>query len=394
MSLRTVLINGTVVTGYAKLKDCALYIHEDGEIGDIFNMRRLAEKNLPPDTLVIDVQGGYIMPGFIDSHIHGIGGYGTEDCDPASILGMSERLADFGVSAFMPTIYTDKLETMIAGIKAIVEAMGKEKGAKIMGVNLEGPFISMARVGAQNPEGVLPVNLDIFNQLIDAGQGKVICMTVAPELKHMRELALLARERGIVLLAGHTDATYENIIEGMQCGIFHSTHFFNAMSRLHHRNPGTVGAILIQREMQCEVICDGIHVHPELIKMLLRDKPLDNIVMVTDALKPTRQRTGALKANGMDVRLDKDGAFISAKDPDLFMGSGLTMLQALRNVVEWEIPIQNASQMSSTNPARIYNFPKQGMLVPGYKADVVVLDQNLQLKGLFIDGNLVRDRFA
>ncbi|HAP57001.1 MAG TPA: N-acetylglucosamine-6-phosphate deacetylase, partial [Sphaerochaeta sp.] len=110
MSLRTVLTNGTVVTGYAKLKNCALYITEEGEIGDIFNMRRLEEKHFPPDTIMIDVQGSYIMPGFIDSHIHGIGGFGTEDCKASSILGMSERLADFGVSAFMPTVYTDKLD--------------------------------------------------------------------------------------------------------------------------------------------------------------------------------------------------------------------------------------------------------------------------------------------
>lgn len=394
MSLRTVLTNGTVVTGYAKLKDCAIYINEQGEIGDIFNMRRLEEKKFPPDTTMIDAGGSYVMPGFIDSHIHGIGGFGTEDCSVDSILGMSERLADFGVSAFMPTVYTEKIDSMIASTKAIVEAMGKEKGAKIMGVNLEGPFISLARVGAQNPKAVLPVDLEVFNRLIEAGQGKVICMTVAPELKHMRELALLAREKNIVLLAGHTDATYENIMEGMQCGIFHSTHFFNAMSRLHHRNPGTVGAILIQRDMQCEIICDGVHVHQELVKMLLREKPVDNVVMVTDSLKPTKQRTGDMTANGVPCMIGPEGSFVSIEDPELFLGSALTMVQGLRNMVNWEIPIQQASQMSSTNPARIYNFQKQGMLVPGYKADIVVLDQNMQMKGLFIDGNLVRDRFA
>ena len=153
MNMRTVLTNATVVTGYAKLDDCALYIDERGEIGDIFNMRRLASKQFPPDTLVIDVDGAFVMPGFIDSHLHGIGGWGTEDCAANSILNMSERLADFGVSAFMPTVYTDKLDVMIASTRAIVEAMGKERGAKIMGVNLEGPFISMERVGAQNPRG-------------------------------------------------------------------------------------------------------------------------------------------------------------------------------------------------------------------------------------------------
>ncbi len=394
MAIRTVLTNGTVVTGYAKLKNCALYINEDGLIGDIFNMRRFEEKKFPPDTLMIDMDGAYVMPGFIDSHLHGIGGNGTEDCDPKAILAMSERLADFGVSAFMPTVYTDELDVMLASTRAIVQAMGHEKGAKIMGINLEGPFISFARIGAQNPKGVRPVDLNIFNQLIDAGEGKVLCMTVAPELKHMRELALLARERNIVLLAGHTDATYENIMEGMQCGIFHSTHFFNAMSRLHHRNPGTVGAILIQRDMQCEIICDGIHVHQELVKMLLREKPLDNIVMITDSLRPTKQRSGPKTANGIPCMIGPEGSFVSLEDPTLFMGSSLTMLQGFRNVMEWEIPIQQASQMSSTNPARIYSFTKQGMLVPGYKADIVILDENLQMKGLFVDGELIRDRFA
>ena len=137
MAIRTVLTNGTVVTGYAKLKNCAIYINEDGRIGDIFNMRRFEEKKFPPDTQIIDMGGNYVMPGFIDSHLHGIGGYGTEDCDPNSILEMSERLADFGVSAFMPTVYTDELDVMLASTKAIAKAMGKEKGAKIMGINIE-----------------------------------------------------------------------------------------------------------------------------------------------------------------------------------------------------------------------------------------------------------------
>ena len=394
MSQRTVLINGTVVTGYGKLKDCGVYINENGKIGDIFNMSRFNNKHFPPDTTILDAAGGYITPGMIDSHLHGIGGFGTEDSDPHSILQMSERLADVGVSAFMPTVYTNTLDEMIRSIKAISEAMGKERGARILGINVEGPFISLKRVGAQNPEGVLPVDLAVFNRLIDAGEGNIICMTVAPELKGMRELALLARERGIVLLAGHTDASYENILEGMQVGILHSTHFFNAMSRLHHRDPGTVGAILIEKDMQCEIIPDGVHVHPQLVKMLLRDKPLDNIVMITDSLKPTRQRGGSLTANGVPATLGPNGAFVAKDDPTLFIGSGLTMLQGLRNVIDWEVPIEHAIQMSSTNPARIYGLSKMGMLIPGNIADILVLDKNLQMKALFIDGNLIRDRFS
>jgi N-acetylglucosamine-6-phosphate deacetylase len=392
-NMRFVLINATVFTGYAQLKNCGVYIEDDGTIGDIFNMKRYDQKNFPDDTVEFDLKGSYILPGFIESHIHGIGGFGTEDNSVDSILGMSKRLADFGVSRFMPTIYTDSVENMIAGVKTIVEAMGKEEGAIIQGVNLEGPFISPKRIGAQNPAGVKEVDLDLFHELLEAGQGHILCMTVAPELKHMRMLALEARKHGVTLLAGHTDATYENIIEGMQCGILHSTHFFNAMSRLHHRNPGTVGAIMIQSNMCAEIICDGVHVHPELVKLLLREKPIDNIVLVTDALKPTKQRSGELLANGVPAVLNEEGAFVSKSDPNLFLGSALTMIQGVRNLISWDISLSDAVQMTSTNPARIYNINKVGSIIPEYDADLTILDENLQLKALFIKGKLIRDRF-
>ena len=212
MSVKYVLINGTVLSGVAKIDNCALAIDDQGKIDDVFRMKRLAEKAYDKDVILIDVKGAYITPGLIDTHLHGIGGYGTEDCSVDSILGMSDRLADFGVTSFLPTVYTDTIDKMEASVKAIVAAMGEEKGATNEGINLEGPFISPKRIGAQAPEGLQEVNLDVFNRLYDAGEGKIVCMTVAPELKHMRTLALEAQKRGIVLLAGHTDAAYENII--------------------------------------------------------------------------------------------------------------------------------------------------------------------------------------
>ena len=386
MNIRYVLINGTILSGVAKIENCALAIDEEGRIDDVFRMKRLAEKNYPASTTLIDVKGAYITPGLIDTHLHGIGGYGTEDCSVDSILGMSERLADFGVTSFLPAVYTDRLDKMIASVKAIVQAMGKERGATIEGVNLEGPFISPKRIGAQSPDGLQEVNLDTF-------YNRIVCMTVAPELKHMRTLALEAQKKGIVLLAGHTDAAYENIIEGMQCGILHSTHFFNAMSRLHHRNPGCVGAIMIQQDMKAEIICDGIHVHPELVKLLLREKPISNIVMVTDSLKPTMQKEGQLTANGMPAMLH-EGAFVSAENPELFLGSGLTLLKGVQNVVEWGIPIDQAIQMACSNPARIYNFQKKGALIPGYVANVAIINKDFSLGGLFINGRLARGQLS
>ena len=392
MNTPIVLTNSTIITGFAQLENCALAIDENGLVSDIFNMNRLEQKSFPSNMIRIDLQGDYIIPGLFDSHIHGFGGYGTEDCSVDSILGMSERLADYGVSSFMPTIYTNLPEDMIRAEKAIIGAMGKEKGARIMGINLEGPFISPEKINAQNPEGVQPVNCELFERLVKAGEGHVICMTVAPELKGMRELALLARRENIVLLAGHTNATYENMVEGIQCGILHATHMFNAMSPLHHRNPGAVGAVLIEQNMDCEIICDGVHVHPELVKLLLREKPVSHVVMVTDALKPTKQTNGKLEAIGMEAAMSPQGAWVSAKNPDLLLGSALTLLKALKNVVSWGVSMQDAVQMTSTNPARIYGFRDQGMLIPDYRADLTILDKELQFKGLFVGGKLIRDR--
>lgn len=390
----TVLIHGVVVTGTIKIPNCGLYIDPSGNIGDIFNMNRFNQKQFPPGTEIIDVKGSYIAAGFIDTHIHGIGGYGTEDANPTSILKMSERLADFGVSGFFPTIYTDTKENMIKAINAVVEAIGEEQGAEILGINVEGPFISHERIGAQNEAGIQKVDLALFNDIIKAGKGHIVCMTVAPELKNMRDLALSAIKQGIVLLAGHTNATYENIIEGMQVGILHSTHFFNAMSRLHHRNPGTVGAIMIEEDMQCEIIADGVHVHPELVKLLLKEKSVRNVVLITDSLKPTKQEKGDLFANGEPAVLDKDGAFHRKDDPETILGSALTMLQGIKNLVSWEVPIESAVQMASANPARIYNIDMKGKLIPGYLADIIVFDEEINLKGLFIRGNLIRNYFS
>ncbi len=393
MSTKYVLINGTVITGFAEIPSCGLAISSEGFIEDVFLMRRFKEDSYGPNTQIIDVQGSYITPGLIDTHLHGIGGYGTEDCSVDSILGMSESLADYGVTSFLPTIYTNSLDKMIAAEKAIVQAMGKEKGATIEGINLEGPFISPKRVGAQDPSGLQEVDLEVWKKLYEAGEGKIVCMTVAPELKHMRSLALTAQKQGVVLLAGHTDATYENIMEGIQCGILHTTHFFNAMSRLHHRNPGCVGAIMIQSDMKAEIICDGVHVHPELIKLLLREKPISNVVMVTDSLRPTGQKTGALTANGVPATLSPEGAWVSAENPDLFLGSALTLLKGIKNMSNWGLPMDSIVQMSASNPARIYNFQKKGSLIPGNYADIAVISKYFSLDGLFIKGKKVRDHF-
>ena len=380
------IINANLKTGYTVIPDSGVFVNEYGLIADVFKMSRYPKKDFPEDTRVFDAQGSTVTPGLIDTHIHGIGGYGTEDMKTESVLGMSEELIKYGITAFLPTIYPDGEEKIFRSEEAILNAMGNEKGARIMGINVEGPFISAKRPGALPVESISEVDIPYFDRIIDHGRGHVVCMTVAPELKNMHDLALRAMERGVVLLAGHTNASYENMIEGMQCGILHSTHFFNAMSRLHHRNPGAVGAIMINPEMCCEVIADGVHVHSELVKLLTRLKPAENIVLITDSLKPTGQKADKLYANGVEVTLSEEGAFVSAADNTLLNGSALTLNKAIENMKEWGVNPDISIQMATANPARIYKRSDLGALIPGRKADICVFDGEFNPRAVFVGG--------
>lgn len=385
-----VLHNGTILAGYARMEKCAVFV-EDGRINDVFSERRFEQKRFNSDAAVIDVCGANIAPGFIDTHIHGFSGFGTEDLSADAIVAMSEQLGLYGVTAFCPTIYPMDEGDMMAAIRACVSAMGREPGAKVMGVHLEGPFISPARLGVQRPEFVRPVDLDLMERLYRAGSGHITNMTVAPEIKGMHELALFCIKRGILVQAGHTDATYENMIEGMQAGILHSTHFFNAMSRLHHRDPGAVGAIMIHSELSCEIIADGRHVHPDIIRLLMRDKPVSKVVLVTDSLKPTEQANCPLFANREEVYL-KDDLFLRKAD-DVIAGSSLTMIKGIRNLVKYGIPLENSVEMASTNPSRILGLGKRGLLVPGYEADLVVFDDSFRVLASMAGGRFLKNEF-
>lgn len=387
--MKICLHNGIVLNGISQMDNCAILI-EDGKIADVFSEERFKQKVFSDDTEIIDVHGSYISPGLIDTHIHGFKGHGTDNCSTDAILQMSQDLGQYGVTAFNPTMYPASEETMIASIKAIVKAMGHEKGARIMGIHLEGPFISPLKLGAQRPETVKGVDLTLMQRLWDASEGHIVNMTVAPELKGMRQLALSCIGKGIVLQAGHTDAAYSNMVEGMQAGIFHATHFFNAMSQMQQRNPGAVGAVLIHQEMTCEVIADGVHVHPDLFKLLQKDKTSDQIVLVTDALTPTELKADKLFANGEEVIFE--GGCFHRKADDVIAGSALTMIRGVKNLVSFGFPVSDAVKCASANPARIMHYQKKGLLVPGYDADVIVFDEKFNLGFVMAGGRLLMQK--
>jgi len=384
------LHNGTVLTGFKAMEHCAVLV-EDDQIADVFSQKRFEQKHFGPETLIIDVNEAVIAPGFIDTHIHGFGGFGTEDSSAESILGMSRLLVQHGVTAFNPTLYPAEPALMVRAVKEAASAIGREEGAEIMGLHLEGPFISPERLGALKAEAVQSVNLEFMEKLWEVSKGRIVNMTVAPELKGMRELALFCLKKGIILQAGHTDAKYENMVEGMQAGILHSTHLFNAMSRMEHRNPNAVGAILIHPEMSCEIIADGFHIHPDFYKLLQRDKPLDKIVLITDALKPTEQGNGPLFANGDEV-VFHDGVFRRKAD-NIIAGSALTMIKGVQNLENYGFSLEDAVRTASSNPAQVMRYFNKGAIIPGKDADLVVFSRNFRVMAVIARGIVKRNLF-
>ena len=381
------LYNGTLHTGLTVFHQHTLVI-ENGRIKDILSNERFKKMTLPPDAKVIDLQQINVAPGLIDTHIHGNGGYGTEDASTDSILGMSRELLKYGVTGFLPTLYPMPEPEFIKAIEAVRNAMGREEGARIFGMHLEGPFISPARLGVQRPETVRPIDVDFMSRLWDVSGGKIALMTVAPELEGLRDLAFFCMERGIVLSAGHTDASYDDMVEAMAIGVRHATHLFNAMHKLHHRDPGVVGALLLHMDVSCEIIGDGYHVHPSLVRLLIRNKAADKVVLVTDALKPTGQAEGPLFANNEEVYLSDEHVFLRKKD-DVIAGSSLTMDRGVHNLYNFGVSLDMAFRMATANPAKIIKRDNHyGYLLPGMAADIVVMDYDFNVKLTIVGGEI------
>lgn len=387
--MRKICLNkAKIYTGLMEIEQGAILI-EDNRIIDVLFETRLKKLNPDSSYEVIDLEGKIITPGFIDTHIHGIGGYGTEHGEPDDILGMSRMLTQYGVTRFCPTLYPSDEESFIYNIRNISGTIGFEQGALIQGLHLEGPFISKLHCGVQLPEYLKDVDLSLMKKFIKAGKGNISIMTVAPELKNMRELAIFCLKQGIVLSAGHTDATYENMMEGMQAGIMHSTHFFNAMRPLKHRDPGCVGAILLNNSLSCEVIADGFHVHPAIIKFLVKEKPVERIILVTDSLRPTNQKEGRLFANNEEVFLGETGVFQRISD-GVIAGSSATLDACVRNMIKWGISPSDAVKMATVNPARLLKIDSErGVLMPGAFADLNILSEKFEVLETYVEGKSV-----
>lgn len=352
---------------------------EDGKISAY-----LGEK---PRCEVVDRGASWVAPGFVDTHIHGFGGHDVMDCDPKGLLAIARDIARHGTTSWLPTTLTSTAEKTRRACEAVAEASRADdpRAARIQGIFLEGPFFSGRRAGAQNAVHMCEPDVDLVLGWQEASGGLVRKSSHAPELSGSQAFARSMAKRGIVSAIGHSDATYDEALAAIEAGSSVFVHTFNAMSGLGHREPGMVGAAF-DSDAYCELICDGLHVHPAAVRALCRAKGWGRVALVTDCLCCGGMPDGDYLLGDLPIRLD--GGEARLLHGGNLAGSTLTLDQAVRNVVLWGVATpEQALRMASEVPARSCGIDDRcGVLAPGRAADVVLLDEGLNLADVLLDG--------
>lgn len=340
---------------------------------------------------VIDVQGAYIVPGFIDVHVHGGGGFDVMSGEPADIDGMSRFHASKGTTSFLPTTMTHSRANIEAAIHSVATAMERgTSGAEVVGIHLEGPYLNVEKCGAQNPEHIRPGTIDELQHFLTLSKGHVRLMTIAPEIGDALELIEYAVTQGVTISIGHSNTTYDVVSQAVQRGATHVTHLFNGMSPLHHREPGVTGGALMHDELAVELICDGFHLHEDIIRFVFRVKPIDQIVLITDSIAAGGCENGEYVLGGLPLMMQNGVARLLNKDGTLgnLAGSCLTMDQALRNTMAYtELSLSEVIPTMTINPARQIGIDqRKGSITVGKDADLVVLNEQYEVLATYVKG--------
>jgi len=341
----------------------------------------------PPNAITLDATGLLLAPGFIDLQLNGAFGLDFT-ADPETIWAVAARLPQFGVTAFLPTIITSPPET-VARAQAILRAGPPPgfRGAMPIGLHLEGPFLNPAKRGAHNPTHLrLP---DVGGDAIAEWSCDkcVSLVTLAPELPGAIDMIRTLRERGVVVSAGHSMATYEEALASIGSGIGYGTHLFNTMPALDHRAPGLAGALLTDTRVIVGLIPDGLHLHPGSVKLAWQAKGAAGLNLVTDAMAALGMPPGRYRLGDLDVIVDETSARLS---DGRLAGSLLSLDTALRNLITFTgCSVTDAMATVTTTPARLLNLADRGQLAPGYRADLVLLTPDLQVAKTMVAGEII-----
>jgi N-acetylglucosamine-6-phosphate deacetylase len=370
------------------------------EQGRVLEISPRSERPVPAGVSTVDFGEGVIAPGYIDLHIHGSAGYDVMSDSAEALPAIEHLLAGHGVTSYFPTTVTAPMEATLRALERLAHAIEKRETERErtngsdtrrsvpLGIHLEGPFLSHARRGVHPPEDLLAPTLAMLERLWEAARGRIRMMTIAPELEGATEVIAEAARRGVLVSLGHSDADFEEAERGIASGARHATHTFNAMrplnhNSLDHRNPGILGAVLTDRRVSADMIADGIHLDPAIVKLVACAKGPEQTVLITDGTSATGMPDGRYRLGSFEVEVREGKCMADGK----LAGSVLTMDRAVRNLArfaEWDWP--QAVAAASRNPARVARIANKGVLAAGADADFVVLNAEGEVLRTFVGG--------
>ncbi|PWW29538.1 N-acetylglucosamine 6-phosphate deacetylase [Cytobacillus oceanisediminis] len=341
------------------------------------------------DTKIMELPAEHtISPGFIDVHIHGAGGSDTMDATQEALTTMASVLPAEGTTSFLATTITqekEKIEAALSNAALYQKEQNTPGKAEIIGIHLEGPFINEKRGGAQPRNHILEPDIELFKRWQEAANHTIKLITLAPEKANGYEFIRYLSENGVVASIGHSDAIFTEMEEAVKAGATHVTHLFNGMRGMHHREPGVAGAALLFKELIVEMIADGIHVRPEMIKLALNAKGHDGMILITDSMRAKCLKNGHYDLGGQDVTVENGQALLA---DGTLAGSILKMKDSIKNMIEFtDITLLEAVRLASRNPAKQLNiYDRKGSISEGKDADLVILDENLEVAMTFCRG--------
>jgi N-acetylglucosamine-6-phosphate deacetylase len=360
-------------------------IVECGRISSVRSGHAVGARASPEDGELVELGERWLVPGYIDVHVHGGGGAQCNASSGEEVAEVARFHARHGTTGLLATTMAARVEDLCTALAAIADCAAPN----LLGAHLEGPFLSRERPGAMDSSLFLDPDVRQLERLLTAGAGRIRLMTLAPELPGGLELVERLVRAGVVASLGHTNAGDADVREAVRLGATAATHVFNAMPPFHHRQPGAVGAVLDLPEVSCELICDGFHVDPVAIRLLYRAKGARGMRLVTDAIAAAGMPDGEYRLGGRAVAVDGGRALLSGSES--LAGSTLTMDAAVRNAVRvLGIPIEEAVLISSTNSARLLGLHgRKGSIAAGLDADLVVLDEQLGVEATMVAGRWV-----
>jgi N-acetylglucosamine-6-phosphate deacetylase len=360
-------------------------IIDGGTVREIGPLETVA---VPAGAERIDAAGLIVTPGFIDPHIHGSGGTDVMDGTYESLNAVSRIVIRHGTTAFLPTTVSSPAERLGNAVEKLGASLSKRfDGATPMGIHLEGPFISTTKRGTHKASNIIPPDPDLLEQWIRSSNHSIRLLTVAPELEGIDKLLIMAAHSGVTVAMGHSNATFEAARAAADRGVCYAVHTFNAMRAFGHRDPGITGAVLADDRIFAEIIADGIHVDPAVIRTFARSKGKDRVLLVTDAISATDMPDGRYGLGEDNVEV-VDG--VCRDFEGRLAGSTLTQEIALRNFAGWSgWTFQDALLGLTLNPARALKLEKKGILEPGSDADVAILDKDCRVVMTFVGGRKV-----